>query len=474
MIFGFENEELMGQRVGNVTYRQLVDLGAVKPYEVVLMRVSREDIKQFLNANIWVRDENYFDNEELQTRFIASIILADKAYKKGYTNKLLSFHSRNSHAVNFEKAMIHLKSDSLFTSFNDLDFIGRCMGSQANTNKVLLDFLQESKKGIISNARVLTEGVSVPAIDTVLFCDPKTSAVDVAQGISRAIRLFEGKDKAYVLLPVIVDEDNNIETESYQRMIDILDFLAGFDEVLEEEINIVTQSQNRRRLVSSRVINTDELEIEGIDIKEFYDNLSTFVWGRIKSRNDFWGDKERLREYSANKTSRTELTEIDAALHRLEANDYELWKELCPHIPLPNKKRTWQEKEAEIAEVALNYKGTYEQFKQDHPEIVNACHGIAEMISSPYEKGSELITKYCSHMSRGTFNYKTATSKELIEMMSDCKTKKDVRTTQKNSFVMALKKWEHLKEALDFYELLPNTPTGLKVGTRRGGGWKLK
>ena len=103
MIFGFENEELMGQRVGNVTYRQLVDLGAVKPYEVVLMRVSREDIKQFLNANIWVRDENYFQSEEVQTRFIASIILADKAFKRGYTNRLLTFHSRNTHAQNCEK-----------------------------------------------------------------------------------------------------------------------------------------------------------------------------------------------------------------------------------------------------------------------------------------------------------------------------------------------------------------------------------
>ena len=179
MLFGFENEEMMGQRVGTVTYRQLVKLGAVTPYELVVMSVKRDDIKEFLNNNTWVRDEQYFDSEELQTRFIASIILADKAYKKGYTDKLLSFHSRNSHAINFEKAMINLKDDSLFTSFSDLDFIGRCMGSQANTNKTLLNFLQESNKGVISNARVLTEGISVPCIDSVLFCDPKTSAVDL-------------------------------------------------------------------------------------------------------------------------------------------------------------------------------------------------------------------------------------------------------------------------------------------------------
>lgn len=468
MIFGFENEELMGQRVGNVTYRQLVNLGAVKPYEVILMRVSREDIKQFLNANTWVRDENYFQSEEVQTRFIASIILADKAFKRGYTNRLLTFHSRNTHALNCEKTIINLKDDSLFTSFNDLDFIGRCIGSQANTNKVLLDYLQESKKGIISNARVLTEGVSVPAIDTVLFCDPKTSAVDVAQGISRAIRLFEGKDKAYVLLPVIVDEDNNIETESYQRMIDILDFLAGFDEVLEEEINIINQSQNRRRLVSSRVINTDELEIEGIDIKEFYELLSVEIWGRIKSRNNFW-TRERLIEYVVGKNSRQDLLETHAALSALEANDYKLWKEICPWIPLPNKGMS----EAEIAEICTNFKGPYPEFLKDYHNVVMRFYALAEYVNET-RTAKDFINQYTSHMQRGRMNWKHITSEEVIAMMEGCKAKKDVIKTQKNSFVMSLKRYKHLKPALDYYELLPNTPSGLKVGTRRGGGWKIK
>jgi hypothetical protein len=470
MLFGFENEEMMGQRVGNVTYRQLVKLGAVTPYELVVMSVKREDIKQFINNNTWVRDEQYFESAELQTRFIASIILADKAYKKGYTNKLLSFHSRNSHAINFEKAMINLKDDSLFTSFNDLDFIGRCMGGQANTNKSLLNLLQESKKGVISNARVLTEGVSVPCIDSVLFCDPKTSAVDLAQGISRSIRLYPGKDISYILLPVIVDEEGNIENTSYQRMIDLLDYLSGFDEVLEEEINIVTQSQNRTRIVSSRVVNTDELEIDGVDINEFYNELSIQIWGRVKSNNHFWNNEDRLSEFAADKTTRNELTEVDAALRRLEDDNYRLWKKLAPHIPLPNKGMS----EEEAGNIALNYTGTYEQFRQDHMDIIGAFTSIANLKSNDYTKGSELIAKYCSHMTRSQIQWKTISIEEVIGMMNDCKSKKDVRTKLKASFNMNIKRYPHLKEAFDYYNELPNTPTGLKVGTRRGGGWKLK
>ena len=57
-----------------------------------------------------------------------------------------------------------------------------------------------------------------------------------------------------------------------------------------------------------------------------------------------------------------------------------------------------------------------------------------------------------------------------------CKSKKDVRTNLKVSFTTALKRYSktHLKEAFDYYNELPSTPTGLKTGTRRGDGWKHK
>lgn len=472
MIFGFENENIMGRRVTNVTYRKLVELGAVTPYEVVLLAVTREDIKSFINSNTWVRDEMFMENEDLQTRFIASIIMADKAFKSGYTKKMLTFHSRNAHATNFEKAIINLQKDKVFTSFEELDFIGRCMGGQTMTNKALLDMLEESNKGIISNARVLTEGVSVPCIDSVLFCDPKTSPVDLAQGISRAIRLYPGKKIAKVFLPVIVDYNGNIEQAAFQQMVDILDLLAGFDEALESEINVAIQSQNRIRMTSNRIINTDEIELDNIDVNEFYNNLSLAFWTRVKSSNGYWDNEERLRQYASDKTTRTELTEIDAALRRLEANDYQLWKKLCPHIPLPTKKRTWKEKEDEASKIALNYTGTYSQFREDYPDVISTFHGIAEMASSPYSLGIELINKYCSHMERKRYRWKHTTSDEIIrEILSKCKYKSDLKAMGFGSLGQKLKRYAHLKDAYLYYQNIPNAKTGLKVGTRRGGGW---
>ncbi len=47
---------------------------------------------------------------------------------------------------------------------------------------------------LITNARCLTEGVDVPAIDAVLFADPKQSKIDIVQAAGRALRKFDGKD----------------------------------------------------------------------------------------------------------------------------------------------------------------------------------------------------------------------------------------------------------------------------------------
>lgn len=57
---------------------------------------------------------------------------------------------------------------------------------------------------ILTNARCLSEGVDVPALDAVLFLHPRNSVVDVVQSVGRVMRKSEGKDYGYIILPVAV------------------------------------------------------------------------------------------------------------------------------------------------------------------------------------------------------------------------------------------------------------------------------
>ena len=48
---------------------------------------------------------------------------------------------------------------------------------------------------ILSNARVLSEGIDLPELDCISFIDPKSSVVDIVQAVGRAIRASKDKKK---------------------------------------------------------------------------------------------------------------------------------------------------------------------------------------------------------------------------------------------------------------------------------------
>ncbi|UXA61868.1 DEAD/DEAH box helicase family protein [Xanthomonas prunicola] len=74
-----------------------------------------------------------------------------------------------------------------------------------------LDWLKAESEGntcrILSNARCLSEGVDVPALDAVLFLNPRDSVVDVVQSVGRVMRRAEGKKYGYIILPIGVPAD---------------------------------------------------------------------------------------------------------------------------------------------------------------------------------------------------------------------------------------------------------------------------
>lgn len=57
---------------------------------------------------------------------------------------------------------------------------------------------------VLSNARCLSEGVDVPALDAVMFLSPRKSQVDIVQSVGRVMRLAPGKQYGYIILPVAI------------------------------------------------------------------------------------------------------------------------------------------------------------------------------------------------------------------------------------------------------------------------------
>ena len=95
---------------------------------------------------------------------------------------------------------------------------------------------------ILSNARCLSEGVDVPALDAILFLHPRNSQIDVVQSVGRVMRRAPGKKMGYVILPVGVpagvpaDQALN-DNKKYRVVWQILNALRAHDERLDKVIN---------------------------------------------------------------------------------------------------------------------------------------------------------------------------------------------------------------------------------------------
>ena len=107
---------------------------------------------------------------------------------------------------------------------------------------------------MLSNARCLSEGVDIPALDGVIFFHPRKSVVDVVQSVGRVMRKASGKDMGYVILPVCLPP----ETDSAQALDNhpnfkviwqVLNALRSHDERLEAAINQISLGQD----VSDRI-----------------------------------------------------------------------------------------------------------------------------------------------------------------------------------------------------------------------------
>lgn len=112
----------------------------------------------------------------------------------------------------------------------------------------LLEWLKEDHGGnacrILTNARCLSEGVDVPALDAILFMHPRKSQIDVVQSVGRVMRRAADKKLGYVILPVgvpagVTPEEALNDNDRYRVVWQILNALRSHDERFDAMINKV-------------------------------------------------------------------------------------------------------------------------------------------------------------------------------------------------------------------------------------------
>lgn len=256
-----DDETLYGPTLFTRGFGWAVENGLLTDYKVLVLAVDEEMV------STGVQNRLKDGTSELKLDDATKIIGCYKALtKQGVKNELLTDPLPMKRALAFcrdiasskliqnEFAAViaeYLDSDEGKVAEGDaapldceLEHVDGTFGAKARGR--LLDWLKEDHGQntcrILTNARCLSEGVDVPALDAILFMHPRKSQIDVVQSVGRVMRRAPGKNMGYVILPIGVPSDKTPEealndNERYRVVWQILNALRSHDERFDAMIN---------------------------------------------------------------------------------------------------------------------------------------------------------------------------------------------------------------------------------------------
>ncbi|MGN6553761.1 MAG: restriction endonuclease, partial [Verrucomicrobiota bacterium] len=170
-----------------------------------------------------------------------------KAFVEKFAQIIAAYRETHPDAEN----LLHCDLDHVDGTFDALKRNARLDWLKAKT--------PENTCRILSNARCLSEGVDVPALDAVLFLNPRKSIIDVVQSVGRVMRRAEGKKYGYIILPIGIPADVPAEealkdNEKYKVVWQVLQALRAHDDRFNATVNQIELNKHR----------PDQIQIIGI------------------------------------------------------------------------------------------------------------------------------------------------------------------------------------------------------------------
>ncbi|MFA5952825.1 MAG: DEAD/DEAH box helicase family protein [Hyphomicrobium sp.] len=195
-VASMDDESLFGPLVYDLPFGVAVERGMIAEVDVAIV-VSRES-----------------SNPE-----VVPLQALESARAKFDIQKVITFHGRVAEADALSRAL---------AANGDVAF--HVSGRSPNNKEVLKAFSAEPR-AVLTNARMLSEGIDVPDVTGVMICSVKRSHVDIAQCVGRASRLSPGKAKGWVILPIALPEDTPVsqalQQSKYSELWNQLLNLAG-------------------------------------------------------------------------------------------------------------------------------------------------------------------------------------------------------------------------------------------------------
>lgn len=215
MLASMDDPSIYGPELHRLGFREAVDKDLLSDYKVLILAVDEAAIAAAFQQQL--SDENHELKLDDATRIVGCLNALSKRNALGtsfsdadtapmqtavaFSNKIdqskkfkALFKDVAERYAHYCESPFDAEVDHVDGTFNALQREDLIAWLKAATD--------DQRCRILTNARCLTEGVDVPALDSIIFLEPRNSMVDVIQAVGRVMRKAPGKNLGYVILPI--------------------------------------------------------------------------------------------------------------------------------------------------------------------------------------------------------------------------------------------------------------------------------
>jgi superfamily II DNA or RNA helicase len=292
-----DDESIYGSRAHTLSFSQAADQGIICHYKVVVTLIDKQQVDDFALKN----GITLIEGDAVKAKWVASQVAISSAIKHTNAKKIITFHSRVKTASDFASDEIY-GIKKFLTSFDIFHVHGK---QRSNERKDTISKFKSSPSSLITNAKCLTEGVDVPAVDMVAFVDPRHSKIDIAQAVGRAMRKPRGGNKqlGYIVVPLYAEDTNEnaleaaIQSEGFDDVALIINSLLEQDSELTEIVSELKQAKGRGDVFNPQQLK-ERIEVIGpyVNLEQLQSSIFAETVDHLGSSWDEWYG--RLQKYN--------------------------------------------------------------------------------------------------------------------------------------------------------------------------------
>ena len=282
-----DDESFFGRVAHCITFRDAINAGMLADYRIHVIGVptSERRVRDMVRRRKFVLDadgtvftptlngrKRPFDASE-----VAQALALEQALEKGLFQYAFTFHSRKEHARRFLQLLKLLWRPDIV---RETAFEMVTGDLPVRERRALLERALALPKAVVGSVQALSEGVDVPAVDAVVFADPKESVIAIVQAIGRALRKRPNAatKTASIVIPVPVpageDAEHVMNDSAWATVWNVVAAMSQHDGQLAEHLQELKRALGSRRVPgrktnSARAYVTDHLSIELPDGKAF-------------------------------------------------------------------------------------------------------------------------------------------------------------------------------------------------------------